>query len=77
MFQKFMTQHDKDLTGHLSRVCFAKLVRKMVKKIATEDVKEDFMEAIWVSMKQCGGKEVAWSAIEQDVAKQWVFLGVE
>jgi hypothetical protein len=77
LFQKFMTQHDKDCTGHLSRVCFAKLVRKMVKKIATGDVKEDFMEAIWVSMKKRGGEEVAWSAIEQEVAKQWVFLGVE
>jgi len=73
LFQKWLTHQDKASAGLLSRVHFAKLVRKIVQKMGKEDVKESFMESMWALVKEGGGKDVAGDQVEHGVVKAWVF----
>jgi hypothetical protein len=50
-----------------------KMVQKIAKKMGKGDANEGLVEAVWVSMKQGSGEEVAWDAIEHEVVTRWVF----
>jgi len=73
LFQKWLTHQDKASAGLLSRVHFAKLVRKIVQKMGKEDVKESFMESMWALVKEGGGMDVSGDQVEHGVVKAWVF----
>ena len=75
-FQTWMARYDKALTGLLLRVHVAKMVQKIAKKMGKGEANEGFVEAVWASMKQGSGEEVAWGAIEHEVVKRWVFPAV-
>jgi hypothetical protein len=72
-FQTWMAQYDKALTGLLLQVHLTKMIQKIAKKMGKGGVKEGFVEAVWASMKQGSGEEVAWDVIEHEVVKRWVF----
>ena len=72
-FQNWLKKNDKASSGLLLRVGFGKVVGKVAQKVGTGEVAESVMEAIWVSVKEGSGKEVAWDVVEHEVVKQWVF----
>ena len=71
--QNWMDHGDKTSSGFLSRKYFEKVVRKVVQKVAPQQVKERFMELMWVSVKAGSGHGVARDVVEQEVVERWVF----
>ena len=68
-----MGDGDKTSSGFLSRKYFEQVVRKVVQKVAQKEVKEKFMELMWVSVKVGSGPGVARDVVEQEVVEVWVF----
>ena len=68
-----MGHGDKTSSGFLSRKYFEKVVRKVVQKVAPQQVKERFMELMWVSVKAGSGHGVARDVVEQEVVERWLF----
>jgi uncharacterized protein YacL (UPF0231 family) len=75
--QKWMVRCDKTSNGLLGQVNFIQVVKKAVKKLGQEEVKENLMKRIWASVKEGSGEEVAWDMVEHEVVKRWVFPEVK
>jgi hypothetical protein len=52
------------------------VVGKVVQKLTQKEVKERFMELMWVSVKAGSGQGVAKDVVEQEVVERWVFGAV-
>jgi hypothetical protein len=73
-FQHWLRKNDKASNGLLSRVDFGKVIGKVAQRVGEKgEVAESLMEAIWVSVKEGSGKEVALDVVEHQVVARWVF----
>jgi hypothetical protein len=73
-FQNWLKKNDKASNGLLSRVDFGKVIGKVAQRVGEKgEVAESLMEAIWVSVKEGSGKEVALNVVEHQVVARWVF----
>ena len=73
-FFKWLRKNDKASNGLLLRVDFGKVIGKVAQRVGEKgEATESLMEAIWVSVKEGSGKEVALDVVEHQVVARWVF----
>ena len=73
-FQNWLKKNDKASSGLLLRVDFGKVMGKVAQRVGEKgEVAESLMEAIWASVKEGSGKEVALDVVEHKVVARWVF----